>query len=254
MQIGILGMGRLGRTLAALLPAAGHTPLPWRRSEPFPGCEVALLTVSDGAIAEVAAALPPGPVVLHTSGATDWRVLRPHSPAGSLHPLQSFPGPEVGIPPVRGVPAAVAGDPEAVAIARALAEDLGFAPFEVPGDRRLYHAAAVVAGNFATVLMGEACRLMAAAGVAPDQAAAARAPLARASIDQCVARGPEAALTGPFARGDHAVVAAHLAAIEASCPGLAAIYRAIGARAAEMAGAAGHISPEESEALIRSLK
>ena len=68
---------------------------------------------------------------------------RTHRPAGSLHPLQSFPGPEVAGPPGRGVPAAVAGDPEAVSAATQIALDLGMRPFEVPGDRRLYHLAAV---------------------------------------------------------------------------------------------------------------
>jgi len=253
MIIAIAGMGRLGRTLAALLPAAGHEVLPWRRGDPFPDCQVVLLTVSDGAIAEVAAAWPRGPAVLHTSGVTDVAPLRPHSPAGSLHPLQSFPGPEVAIPPLEGVPAAIAGDPEARSIARGLALELGMSPFDVTGDRRLYHAAAVVAGNFATVLLGEAARLLEAAGVTSELAPKILAPLALASIQQGGDRGPAAALTGPFARGDAGAVAAHIAAITQYTPEITALYQELGRRAADLSREGGHISPEEHRELIRCL-
>lgn len=254
MIIALAGMGRLGRTLAALLPEAGHEVRPWSRGRARPDCEVLLLTVSDGAIAEVAAAWPAGPIVLHTSGATDWRVLRPHRPAGSLHPLQSFPGPEIAVPPMRGLPAALAGDPPAVAAAEAIARSLGWSPFEVPGDRRLYHAAAVLAGNFATVLLDRAAELLSAAGVDPAAAPGVLAPLALASIRQAGETGdPAAALTGPFARADRSVIAAHREAIEARVPGIAALYGELGRRAAELAERGGHISAEEREALIRLL-
>jgi len=254
MIIAIAGMGRLGRTLAALLPAAGHEVRPWRRGEPKPSSDVVLLTVSDSAIAEVAAAWPRGPILLHTSGVTDVAPLRPHRPAGSLHPLQSFPGPEVAIPPMAQVPAAIAGDDEAREVARAIALELGMRPFDVPGDRRLYHAAAVVAGNFATVLLAEAARLLEAAGVAPELAPGILAPLAQASVRQGGERGPAAALTGPFARGDAEAVAAHVAAISLHSPAITALYQELGRRAADLAREGCHISPEEQLELIRCLK
>ena len=251
MHIAILGPGRLGRSLHALLRAGPFELSLWSRGQPVPACDVALLTVSDGAIAEVAAQVPAGPIVLHTSGATDVDVLRPHRPAGSLHPLQSFPGPEVAIPPVAGVPAALAGDPEAVAVARLIAEAVGFATFEVPGDRRLYHAAAVVAGNFATVLLADAARLLEAAGVDPEAAPSVLAPLALASIEQAARRGPAAALTGPFARGDLDVVERHLDAISSATPDLERLYRALGVRAATLSAAGGHLTGEELRTWIR---
>jgi predicted short-subunit dehydrogenase-like oxidoreductase (DUF2520 family) len=213
MDIALLGLGRLGRSLQPLLESAGHQVLPWRRGEPFPRADVAWLTVSDGAVAEVAGALPPGPIVLHASGALGVDVLRPHRPAGSLHPLQSFPGPEIATPQLAGIPAAVAGDPEAVSAARQIAADLGLRAVHVPGDRRLYHAAAVIAGNFSTTLLAEGADLLIAAGVAPDEAAELLVPLAMASLEQALSRGPMQSLTGPFPRGDHATVGAHLDAI-----------------------------------------
>lgn len=227
MVIGILGMGRLGGTVAPLLERAGHTIRPWRRGEAFPECDVAWLTVRDEGISAVAAALPAGPIVLHASGATDLSGVRHHTEHGSLHPLQSFPGVEVATPPLEGVPAAVAGTPRATAAARSIASALGLTPFEVQGDRRLYHAAAVMAGNYATTLLHEASRLLQAAGVPSDQAPGLLAPLALASIRQAAERSPVEALTGPHARGDRQVVEDHIAAISASNPDIERVYRAL---------------------------
>jgi predicted short-subunit dehydrogenase-like oxidoreductase (DUF2520 family) len=196
---------------------------------PLPEADVVLLTVNDDNVAATAARLPVGPIVLHTAGALGLDVLEPHVRRGSLHPLMSFPGPERGVPPTDGVPAAIAGHPEALVAARALAERLGFRVFEVPGDRRLYHAAAVMAGNYATVLLDAASTLLAAAGVHPALAPSLLAPLALASVEQGAKVGPARALTGPLARGDAQAVAAQLETIDVLNPELAALYRAIGA-------------------------
>src|SRR5690606_24106560 len=142
---------------------------------------------------------PPVPV-LHCSGALPVDILRPHQPAGSLHPLMTFPGPALGLPALDGVPAAIDGDPEALAFATALVASLGMRPLRVTGDRRLYHAAAVIAGNFATVLLAHASEALAAAGVPADQAGEALLPLALESL-RSAASDPAARLTGPVARG-----------------------------------------------------
>jgi predicted short-subunit dehydrogenase-like oxidoreductase (DUF2520 family) len=237
MKLGILGQGRLGSSMAPLLRAAGHEVTTWSRGQAFPRCEVAWICVSDGAIAEVAAALPAGPVVLHASGATDLGPVSAHAEHGSLHPLQSFPGPDLALPPLSGVPAAIAGTPRALEVARALATDLGMQAFEVPGDRRLYHASAVVAGNFATTLLAAASELLSQAGVPSDRAPALLAPLAIASIQQAALRGPQRALTGPHVRGDEAVIRAHERAIAELVPELSELYRILGEETTRLAGA-----------------
>ncbi|MEQ1505080.1 MAG: DUF2520 domain-containing protein [Myxococcota bacterium] len=213
MRIAIVGRGRLGRTLAPLLSAAGHAVALRAHGDPSPlEVDAVLLTVPDAAVAEVARGIPAELPVLHTSGALGLDPLAGHPHAGSLHPLMTFPGPEIAVPDLAGVPAAVAGDPRARAIAEALARDLGLEPFEVPGDRRLYHAAAVMAGNFATVLLAEAAEVLAAAGVDRDRAVGLLAPLALQSIRNAV-HGPADALTGPIARGDTRTLDAHRAAL-----------------------------------------
>lgn len=213
MKIAIVGPGRLGKSLTILWRRVGHSvTLTGRNDVPTPA-DVTVLTVPDREIANAAQRLPfTSSPVLHTSGACELDVLAPHSPAGSLHPLMTFPGPDVAIPELGGVAAAVAGHPKAIEVARALATDLGMRPFHVPGDRRLYHAAAVIAGNFASVLLLEAARVLEQAGVPPDQARAVLAPLAVRSIVNAAASGPMA-LTGPAIRGDDAVLDAHRTAL-----------------------------------------
>jgi predicted short-subunit dehydrogenase-like oxidoreductase (DUF2520 family) len=210
----IIGRGRLGRTLAQLLPGTGREVETVGRGERVDErSDVVLLCVPDGEIAGVAASLPVGPVVLHCSGACDVDVLAPHVRAGSWHPLMTFPGPEVAVPEMAGTPVGLAGHPEAVEVGRELARALGMEPFEVPGDRRLYHAAAVMAGNFATVLLAEAADVLAAAGVERERAASLLIPLALRSIHN--GRFPLAqALTGPIARGDEATLSLHRAALQ----------------------------------------
>lgn len=211
MHLSIMGPGRLGRSLEVLAIQAGHRVELLRNGTPT--APVVLLTVPDAAIVEAAASVPRGRIVLHASGTTDWTVLRPHRPAGSWHPLMTFPGPALGVPDLRGVPAAVAGDPEALEVAIELAESLGMVPLQVPGDRRLYHAAAVMAGNFATVLLAEASKILEAAGIDPARAPALLAPLALQSLRNAADRGPVATLTGPVARKDEATLIGHRKAL-----------------------------------------
>lgn len=235
LSVVIVGPGRLGRTVAACLTRRGHSVRLVARGQEIPAAPLVWLTVPDRSISEAAAATPPGGVLLHASGACGVDLLRPHSAAGSLHPLMTFPGLEVATPTMRGLPAAVAGDPEAVAAARRLADALDWTAFEVDGDRRLYHAAAVMAGNFATVLLGAAAELLTAAGVPAEQAPMLLLPLARTSLENAAEAGPALALTGPLARGDEGVVAAHRAAITARCPDLLPAYDALADQARRLA-------------------
>lgn len=216
--IAIVGRGRLGRTLAPLLARAGHAVVLRAHTDAteIRGVDTVLLCVPDGAIAAVAAAIPQGPVVAHCAGSQDLAPLAPHADGlrASLHPLMTFPGPDVGDVDLHGVPAAIDGGALGLAVVRGLAADLGLAPVHVAGDRRLYHAAAVMAGNFATILLLEAGRVLSRAGVEPTDAVRMLAPLAAASIrNTAAAADPRSALTGPIARGDQATLDAHRSAL-----------------------------------------
>lgn len=219
-SVHVVGAGRLG---GALGRALGVTPLPRGQA---PDAAVVLLAVPDGEIAAAAAAVAPGPLVGHCSGATTLAPLLAagHDRAFSLHPLMTVPAGS-GAEAFRGAGAAVAGtDEAALAIAGALAERLGMTAVRVADeDRAAYHAAASVASNFLITLEGAAERLAATAGV--DRALLA--PLVRASVDNWERLGARDALTGPVIRGDEATLDRHRAAIDDRAPELRPLYEAM---------------------------
>jgi predicted short-subunit dehydrogenase-like oxidoreductase (DUF2520 family) len=237
LQIDIVGRGRLGRSLEVLWTARGHHVRCLGRGETATA-ELIVLAVPDREIAPVAASLRGG-VVLHTSGSVDLAPLAHLDEHGSLHPLMTFPGPEVAIPDLVGAPAAVDGTPRARELATRLAIELGMRPVHVPGDRRLYHAAAVISGNFATTLLALAARALEAAGVSADEAPAMLAPLALQSLRNA-AVDPVRALTGPVVRGDLPVLQGHREALAAAgLHDVLAVYEPLVAATAAMARARG---------------
>ena len=225
----IVGAGRLGTVLAAAL--SEHAPL--RRGDPLPpDTEVVLLCVPDGQIAAAAAAIPPGPLVGHCSGATGLEALGDRE-GFSLHPLMSVPtGSEPSV--LRGAGAAVDGNSDrALATAHALAEALGLRATRVePDDRVAYHAAAAIAANYLVALEACAERLAATAGVSRAQLA----PLVLATAQQWAVMGPEAALTGPIVRGDEAVVARHRETVAERTPELLELWDALADATRALAG------------------
>ena len=104
-----------------------------------------------------------------------------------------------------------------------------------PEDRVAYHAAAAMAANFLVALEAAAERLAATAGVTRAQLA----PLVLATAAQWAELGPEAALTGPIARGDEEVVARHRAAIAERTPELLPLFDALAAQTRVVRGGAG---------------
>ncbi|MCW5950755.1 MAG: DUF2520 domain-containing protein [Propionibacteriaceae bacterium] len=216
--IAIMGAGRLGTAIAAALRAAGiEVDGPLRRGElPGPGAEVVLLCVPDGAIAEVAASIPPGPLVGHCSGASTLEPLGGHA-GFSLHPLMTATGESAA--DFGGVACAVAGHP----VASALARRLGMRPIVVADeDRPAYHAAASMASNFLVVLEAAAERVALTAGVTRQDLL----PLVHATVENWGRLGPDA-LTGPIVRGDAGTIASHREALRERAPELTALYDAV---------------------------
>jgi len=227
LRCAVVGRGRVGTALSAGL----GLDAPLGRGADAAGAEVVLLAVPDAEIAAAAAAVSPGPLVGHLSGATTLAPLVPHE-AFSLHPLMTVTGPQTRL---AGATAAVAGSTDrALATARALAEHLGMRAIEVAdADRAAYHAAASIAANFLVTLEAAAERLGATAGLD----GAALAPLARAALDNWAALGAGRALTGPIARGDSETVARQRAAVAQRCPELLEAWDALASLTSDLAGA-----------------
>jgi len=173
------------------------------------GVDLLVLATPDDQVARVAAQVSPveGTAVLHLSGSLGLDVLAPHRRRGSLHPLVPLPNAGVGADRLRsGISFAVAGDPMAERVARAL----GGRPLAVDDERRTsYHAAASIAANHLVALIGQVERVAASAGLPLD----AFAGLMRAATDDALSLGPRAALTGPAARGDWDTVERHRQAL-----------------------------------------
>ncbi|WP_188830113.1 Rossmann-like and DUF2520 domain-containing protein [Nocardia camponoti] len=221
--------------------------------------ELLLLAVPDaelpGLVRGLAAsgAVRPGTIVAHTSGANGVNVLAPLTDQGALglaiHPAMTFTGHDEDIDRLAnscfGITAA---DEIGYAIAQALVIEMGGEPVRVAEDQRtLYHAALAHGSNhLVTVIVDAVAALresLAGPGVFGQQTVDDQpgglperliAPLVSAALDNALRRG-KSALTGPVARGDVDAVAAHLDALENVDDRLAAAYRAMSLRTAELA-------------------
>jgi len=210
-RVMVVGRGRVGSAVAARLAERGVAVTE-------DGAELVLLCVPDSAIHEVAAKIPVGPWVAHMSGATPLAALDPHSRRFSVHPLQTFSR-RLGPEQLDGAWSAVTGEGEDASVRGVwLAERLGLRPFQLDDRNRvLYHAGAVIASNYLVTLYRVASRLLEQAGAPPE----ALVPLMRRTIEN----GFD--LTGPIARGDWAIVNAHLAEIAARAPDVEPMYRVL---------------------------
>jgi predicted short-subunit dehydrogenase-like oxidoreductase (DUF2520 family) len=172
------------------------------------GVDLLVLATPDDEIRTVARAVTPSDdtVVAHLAGSRGLEVLAPHSRRAAVHPLVSLPTPELGARRLVGGWFAVAGDPLAGEVVRALR---GRSFTVTDEDRATYHAAAVIASNHLVALLGQAERLAESVGVP----FAAYLDLATDTLANVAELGPVASITGPAARGDEATLRRHLRAL-----------------------------------------
>jgi predicted short-subunit dehydrogenase-like oxidoreductase (DUF2520 family) len=149
-----------------------------------------------------------------------------------MHPLQTFASAESGFAALLGSAFAVDGDGDALAWATEIAESLDGLVLRVPGRARaLYHAAAVLASNDVVATVDAAVQIFVSIGIAEGDARRALGPIARAALENVLANGAEAALTGPVERNDFATVQRHMDALSDASPAIRELYRAAGAQA-----------------------
>ena len=277
----IIGCGRAARTLAAVWQRAGtlETTAILNRSassageaaefvgagEPvgdlsqMPSAGLWMLGVGDDRILSVADALAasgrlrPGDIVFHLSGAHASDELAACRSVGawcaSLHPAPSFADPRRSLDTIAGCRCVVEGDSAAIDVLAPLVAALGAAMLEIdPAQKIVYHAGTVFASNFVVVLLGDALAAVSAAGIPDSEAAELLRPLLLGSVTNTLEYGVEDALTGPIARGDAALVAAQLAALEQALPDVATRYRALGLAASAIARRSGST---DAQALAR---
>jgi predicted short-subunit dehydrogenase-like oxidoreductase (DUF2520 family) len=282
MDVGVVGAGRVGTALAALLAKAGYRIVAAsggqasrERAERFlpdvpfvtpaeaaVAADLVLLGVPDDRIAGVCAelaeggALREGRSVVHLSGSVPLDALAPARASGalvlSLHPLQSFPTVEAAVDRMPGSAIAVTADSEeGYASGERLAADVGGIPFRLDDrNKPLYHAAAVFCSNYLAVLMGISERLFALAGI--DDPVSKFAPLARATLENTLALGSEAALTGPAVRGDAGTIRRNLEALSADAPEVVPAYVELARSALDLAQGSGRL-PEDRRSAVEEV-
>jgi len=232
-RVRIIGPGRAGTSLHRALTRAHWPvePLVGRADDVAASAEdVDLLVIAtpDAAIADVAAGVRPNPdvVVAHLSGSVGLAALAGHPRVAVLHPLVALPDAERGADRLVGAwfGLAATGDP----LVEEVVDELhGRIVRVAEADWARYHAAAAIASNHLVALLGQVERVAESIGVPID----AYLDLARGALDDVVALGPAAALTGPVRRGDHATVDRHVQALPDE---ERAAYRALAKEAARL--------------------
>ena len=231
--------------------------------------ELVLLAVPDDALAALVRGLAdlgrwqPGQLVVHTSGRYGTGILEPARRLGAiplaLHPAMTFGGFSADVARLTGCPMAVTAPDAVLPIAQALAVELGGEPFVLPeASRPAYHAALAHGANHLVTLVGQAVRVLAAAGV--EDGAATLGPLLAAALDRALTEGAELALTGPVSRGDAGTVRSHIEALEAlhddggrRLDDVVDTYRALARATARRAEDTGRITAAQADELRRAL-
>jgi len=282
LDVGVVGVGRVGGALAAALGLAGHRPVAAsgvsevsrRRAETLlPGvplmepaavlerADLVLLTVPDDALPALVkglaetGAVRTGQLIVHTSGRYGTAVLDPALRAGALplalHPAMTFTGTPVDVQRLAGCTFGVTAPGELRLAAEALVIEMGGEPAWIDESARpLYHASLAIGSNHLVTLVAQAMDLLRTAGVA--EPGRLLGPLLGAALDNALRSG-DAALTGPVARGDAGTVAAHLRELRIHAPEDVPSYVAMARATADRALANGMLKAEYAEALLDAL-
>ena len=259
LLINLIGAGHVGRALGRLFAAHGAFTVQDVLTRSAQGAEEAvafigagracsdvaqmrpaqvwMLAVGDDAIGPACAALAAsqpllGALVFHCSGAKASNELAAARAAGafvaSVHPVRSFADPGAVAASFTGTWCGVEGDPDALAPLEPAFNAIGAQLVQIdPAAKTVYHAAAVFASNYLVTVLDAALRAYAAAGVPPDVARELARPLASEALANVFRIGPEAALSGPVARGDFATVARQQEAVTRWDPDTGRLYAAL---------------------------
>lgn len=248
-NIGIVGSGKVARTLALAFENAGHKvlacysahPVHARKlSEMLYNCTVlqepdfsdlplhlVLLMVSDDALLYLPndITVQAQTAVAHTSGAVHMDVLINCSDkVGIVYPVQSFStGRKIHL---QKVPFCIeASHPEVETILFTLARSISEEVYYLSSaQRKDVHIAAVFANNFVNHMLAQAWDYMHLHDLNTDILHA----LIQETISKALDKDPRLSQTGPAFRGDSATIEAHLSRLEA-LPDVQHLYRSVSA-------------------------
>lgn len=278
LNIGFIGAGTVGTALAVRLSEKGYkvTAVASRTSASAErlaavvgecrihdssqgvadAAEIIFITTPDAVIPQIAAQVRwhPGQSVVHCSGADSLDVLTPAAKNGALtggfHPLQTFASITHAIENIPGSTFALEADEPLATTLKEMAIALQGRWIALkPGDKVLYHAAAVFACNYLVTLVKLATDLWQTFGASPSEATEALLPLLRGTTNNLQNVGLPNCLTGPIARGDAGTIRKHLTALKSKAPQLLSAYQEMGRQTIPIALAKGRIDQHQAKEL-----
>lgn len=253
VEVGLIGAGRVGRTLTALLPreqfhlgpVVGRTPTSARRSvremangkaaaslEGLSNCAVILVAVPDSVLGEVVTKLAGvefrlakkvvlQTTLLHTSSHLE-PLRRRGAAVGSLQPLFVFQRPVVSL---AGVYCAVEGDPGATRMARRMIRAWGGEFQLVRAEQKIHLGIACsIAADFLPGLLEMVVQQLTLAGFLKKRSLGAISQVLDAAFRE-FGRAGRRARPGPLLRGDALTVQGYLERLAAADPAAADSYR-----------------------------
>jgi predicted short-subunit dehydrogenase-like oxidoreductase (DUF2520 family) len=276
LKTGFIGAGTTGTALAVRLSQKGWPVVAvssrtlssaQRLAKMVPSCQVyhtpqeladvaemIFITTPDDVIAQVCSEVHwhKKQSVLHCSGAHSVDILGPAkklgAAVGSFHPLQTFADVDQAIANLPGSTFALEAEEPLLSTLKELARLLNGKWVELkPGDKVLYHAAAVFACNYLVTLVKLAQDLWKDFGVSPKEATRALLPLLTGTLNNIDNIGLPNCLTGPVARGDLGTIEKHLRALDARSPSLLTTYKELGLQTIPIALAKGKVNEQKAE-------
>ena len=226
MRIAMFGSGNLATYLGKALKNAGHeitgvysrnqrhakslakklsSRVLLEPGEAMPDCELAILAVSDDAIAEISSVIPGSLPRVHTSGAVALGEMHGQR-KGVLYPLQSFS--KGSRPKFAEIPICIeASDPQLLSMLEELASTISEKVEIIHSEQRLkLHLAAVFVNNFSNHMYQSASELLAKDSLSFELLL----PLIRETAAKVKRVSPHEAQTGPARRGDVKTMNKHL--------------------------------------------
>ena len=218
--------------------------------------DIILLAVPDDQIRAMAQRLQDDigltrePTLVHFSGlqpADTMKVAGSNVATISIHPLLPFVNREMACAGLTGCPCAIEGDVARLSLAKKLVTAIGGKAFHLRTDTKArYHAAACITSNYLVTLTAAALELMVQCGFNQQQAMELLSPIHRATSDNLITLGAEAALTGPIVRGDIGTVKEHIWALEENAPDFCELYSCLGKKTVDLARISGRLQEEKA--------
>jgi len=282
-KVGFIGAGKVGTALATTLFKGGYPVVAVankniseseKLADLVPGCHIfktaqevantaehVFITTPDDSIPTVASELTwrPEQNVVHCSGAASIDILEPAKKygamVGSFHPCQAFASVDQAIKNLPGSTFAIEAQGPLLDILKEMASTIGCDWIVLkPGNKALYHAAAVFASNYFVTLLKVATDLFQNFDVPAAQSTKVLMPLIQGNIKNINSIGLPGCLTGPIARGDVSTIEKHIFALKEKEPSILKLYAELGLSTIPIALEKGTLDEKVSKTLQTLLK